>query len=85
MKMEGGAGSPTLRMRQYDADEIIGQSLLTAHGLGFGCAAEGALLQIGVEAQSKRPYIMMPENGEANIKTIGWKDNGDGTFTLKGE
>jgi phage minor structural protein len=64
----------------FEGENYFGS--LNAATLTLGGCDFSDQLQIGVNRDDLRPYIVLPGGG---IKYISWKDNGNGTFSLIGE
>lgn len=70
--------------RVYDDDgNLVQAAFHNAHQLSFGGPGVGDRVYFGVNTDTMAPYLILP-NAPDSQRTLSWKDNGDGTYSLIG-
>jgi phage minor structural protein len=75
------SGRPILYIRNTDDGTVGDMSELSATHLKLGGTSTVPLFYVSTTGGAAKLWL----NGEMNGKTLAWKDNGDGTFSLIGQ
>lgn len=83
VRMENQArGLPILYMNDYEEGVRTSRGEYSPHHIRLGGTQAGGVVTLGVNPGTDAPYLILGAEGEP--RTLSWKKNSDGTYTLIG-